>query len=93
MIKKEVFREYDIRGVYPSEVNEELAYNVGRSYGTLLQTKYKQNTCCVGMDNRLSSPSLKNELVKGLTESGLNVVDLGLCTTPMFFYGCIILII
>ena len=39
MINKNVFREYDIRGVYPSEVNEELAYQVGRSYATLLITK------------------------------------------------------
>ena len=47
------------------------------------------NTCCVGMDNRYSSPSLKESLVKGLNDSGLDVIDLGLCTTPMFFYGCI----
>ena len=89
MIKKEVFREYDIRGIYPNDVNEELAYTVGKSYGTILQTKYNKKTCCVGMDNRISSPSLKEQLIKGLIETGLNVVDLGLCTTPMFFYGCI----
>lgn len=89
MINKKVFREYDIRGIYPSEVNEELAYKVGRSYATLLKTKYNMHTCCVGMDNRLSSPSLKKELVRGLNDSGLDVIDLGVCTTPMYFYGCI----
>ena len=89
MINKKVFREYDIRGIYPSEVNEELAYKVGRSYATLLKTKYNMNTCCVGMDNRISSPSLKKELIKGLNDSGLDVIDLGVCTTPMYFYGCI----
>ena len=89
MIKEKVFREYDIRGIYPSEVDEELAYNVGRSYATMLRTKYNMDTCCVGMDNRLSSPTLKTSLVKGLNDSGVNVIDLGLCTTPMYFYGCI----
>ena len=89
MINKKVFREYDIRGIYPSEVNTELAYKVGRSYATLLKTKYNMTTCCVGMDNRISSPALKNELIKGLNDSGMNVIDLGLCTTPMYFYGCI----
>ena len=89
MINKKVFREYDIRGVYPSEVNEELAYNVGRSYASLLIKDYNMNTCVVGMDNRLSSLSLHDELIKGLTDTGINVIDLGLCTTPMYFYGCI----
>lgn len=90
MINKSIFREYDIRGVYPTEVNEETAYIIGKSYGTMLITQYKQNTCCVGHDNRLSSPSLTENLIKGLLETGINVIDLGLCTTPMYFYGCIL---
>ena len=89
MLNKKIFREYDIRGVYPSEVNEEVAYQVGRSYATMLINNYGKKTCCVGMDNRLSSPALKEELVRGLTDSGMDVIDLGLCTTPMYFYGCI----
>ncbi|MBR1416543.1 MAG: phosphomannomutase/phosphoglucomutase [Bacilli bacterium] len=89
MINKKIFREYDIRGVYPSEVNEEAAYLIGRSYATMLIKDYNQNTCCVGMDNRYSSPALKKELIRGLCDSGMNVIDLGLCTTPMYFYGCI----
>ena len=89
MINKKIFREYDIRGIYPSEINEEVAYIVGRSYASILQEKYNQKTICVGMDNRLSSPALKEYLLKGLLESGINVIDLGLCTTPMYFYACI----
>ena len=89
MIDKNIFREYDIRGVYPIEVNEDAAYKIGQSYGTMLINNYKQSACCVGMDNRLSSPSLKEALVKGLVSTGMNVIDLGLCTTPMYFYGCI----
>ncbi len=89
MINEKIFREYDIRGKYPDEVNELVAYKVGRSYATILKTKLKRNICCVGMDNRHSSPALKKALIKGLIESGLDVIDLGLVTTPMFFYGCI----
>ncbi len=89
MINKKIFREYDIRGIYPSEVNEEVAYTVGRSYGSILRRDLNMNVCCVGMDNRLSSSSLKEELVRGLNDSGIDVIDLGLCTTPMYFYGCI----
>lgn len=89
MINEKIFREYDIRGKYPDEVNELVAYKVGRSYATILKTKLKRNICCVGMDNRHSSPDLKKALINGLIESGLNVIDLGLVTTPMFFYGCI----
>ena len=89
MINKKVFREYDIRGIYPEEVNEELAYIVGQSYATMLQSEYKMKTCVVGMDNRLSSPILHKYLIKGITDTGMNVIDLGVCTTPMYFYGCI----
>ena len=89
MINNKEFREYDIRGIYPDEVNEELAYKVGQAYASMLIENYKMKTCCVGMDNRLSSPSLKKELVQGMVDAGINVIDLGLCTTPMYFYGCI----
>jgi phosphomannomutase / phosphoglucomutase len=89
MIDRKIFREYDIRGIYPQEINEDTAYQVGASYGTMLINNYKMDTCSVGMDNRLSSPSLKSALINGLTSTGLNVIDLGLCTTPMYFYGCI----
>lgn len=84
-----IFREYDIRGVYPTQVNENVAYLVGRSYGSYIQEKLNKNLCVVGRDNRLSSPTLAKELIKGLTESGCNVIDLGVVTTPMYFYGCI----
>lgn len=86
---RNIFREYDIRGVYPSQINEEVAYTIGRSYGSYIQEKLKRNICGVGRDNRLSSPSLHKELIRGITESGCNVIDFGLVTTPMYFYGCL----
>lgn len=89
MIKKNIFREYDIRGSYPTDINEETAYVIGQSYGSILQERYHKNIICIGRDNRLSSPSLHQNLLKGLIETGINVIDLGLVTTPMFFYGCL----
>lgn len=88
-MNKNIFREYDIRGVYPTDINEEVAYTVGRSYGSILQSKYNKKVMTLGYDNRLSSPNLHDALLKGLLETGIDVIDLGLVTTPMFFYGCI----
>ena len=88
-MNKNIFREYDIRGVYPTDINEEAAYTIGRSYGSYIQEKIKRIICGVGRDNRLSSPSLAQELIRGITDSGCNVVDFGLVTTPMFYYGCL----
>ena len=84
-----IFREYDIRGVYPTQIDERVAYTVGRSYGSYIQEKLKRKICGVGRDNRLSSPSLTKELIRGITESGCDVIDFGLVTTPMYFFGCL----
>ena len=82
-----IFRQYDIRGVYPTEINETVAYTIGRSYGSYLQEKLQQTTCIVSHDNRLSSPDLAAYLIKGITDSGLNVYNYGLTTTPMHYYA------
>ena len=82
-----IFREYDIRGVYPTEINETVAYTIGRSYGSYLREKLNQTTCIVSYDNRLSSPALAAYLTKGITDSGLNVYNYGLTTTPMHYYA------
>ena len=89
---KEIFREYDIRGIYQTEMDEETAYLIGKAYGTKLRELNKIETV-VAYDNRLSSPSLEENLVKGLIETGINVKRLGLATTPMCYfaanhYGC-----
>ena len=86
MINKYIFREYDIRGVYPKDINESLAYLLGKAFATKLK-RLGKNTTLVGYDNRYSSPNLEKELVKGITECGVNVVRLGLVTTPMYYYG------
>ena len=88
-IDQSIFREYDIRGVYPTQVNEEVAYTIGRSYGSYIQEKLNRNVCVVGRDIRYSSDSLTENLIKGITSTGCNVVNLGRVTTPMYYYGCI----
>ena len=85
-INKSIFREYDIRGIYGTDLTEDVAYTLGRSFGTYIK-KYNSNKTIVGCDNRLSSPILHNALVRGLVDSGSDVIDLGLVTTPMYYYG------
>lgn len=88
-MKRNIFREYDIRGIYPFEINEADAYTIGRSYGSYIQEKVKRTICGVGRDNRLSSPALSKELIRGILDSGCDVVDFGLVTTPMYYYACL----
>lgn len=81
-IVKEAFRSYDIRGVYGSEITNELAYLVGRAFGSI-----SKNVVIVGHDARVSSNALNTNLIKGLMESGIKVIDIGLVTTPMLYYA------
>ena len=83
---KNIFREYDIRGIYGEELSDELAYHIGRAFGTNLVRKNIPSTV-VAYDNRLSSESLERELVKGLVDSGIIVKRIGLATTPMCYFG------
>ena len=85
-INKNIFREYDIRGIYGEELNDELAYYIGLSYGTKLQEFNKHETV-LGYDNRLSSESLAESMLDGLLDSGINVKYLGLVTTPMCYFA------
>ncbi len=87
-INPNVFREYDVRGVYPTDINEDFAYTFGKAYGTYIK-KFDQSECVVGHDNRLSSDSLTNALIEGILSTGIHVVNLGLVTTPMYYYACI----
>lgn len=83
MINDKIFREYDIRGIYGVDLDFDKAYMIGKSFGTYIDEK----KVIVGHDNRLSSPELNEGLIKGLLETGINVIDLGLVTTPMYYYA------
>lgn len=81
-----IFREYDVRGVYGIDLSEDVAYTFGKSYGSYIR-QYNSNKVLVGHDNRLSSPILSEALIKGILDSGIDVVDLGLVTTPMYYFA------
>ena len=85
-INKNIFREYDIRGIYDSELNEEIAYHIGRAFGTNLRRKNILETV-VAHDNRLSSEILEENLIKGLYDSGITIRKIGLATTPMCYFA------
>ncbi|RFS29465.1 phosphomannomutase CpsG [Acinetobacter sp. SWAC5] len=77
------FKAYDIRGKLGEELNEDIAYKVGRAYGQIYQPK----TIVVGCDIRLSSEGLKQATIKGLNDAGVNVLDLGMTGTEEVYFG------
>lgn len=85
-LNKLMFREYDIRGIYNEDIDEEVSYLIGRGFGSNLKKLGKTKTI-VGYDNRASSTTIEKNLVKGITDSGVDVVRLGLVTTPMYYYA------
>ena len=87
-LDKNIFRGYDVRGIYPETIDEDTAYTFGLGFGTHIQ-KLGFKKCVVGHDNRISSPSLYMALIKGILSTGCDVVGLDLCTTPMYYYACI----
>ena len=87
-IKKNIFRGYDIRGIYPSEIDEDTAYTIGLGFGSHIKNLGKTE-CVVGHDNRLSSPSLYDALIEGITETGINVISLGNTSVLVIFANTI----
>ena len=87
-ICKNIFRGYDIRGIYPGEIDEDTAYTIGLGFGSYIKSIGK-TTCVIGHDNRLSGVSLYSALMQGILETGIDIISLGLCTTPMYYYACI----
>ena len=79
----ESFRAYDIRGVYPTDLDEEAYYRIAKAYTFLFHPR----TMVVGMDARESSPQLKKALTAGFVDAGVNVVDIGGITTDMLYYA------
>jgi phosphomannomutase len=77
------FKAYDVRGIVPTELNEDLAYQIGRAYAD----EVKPRKVCVGYDIRLSGPSLYDALAKGLNDAGVDVVHLGLVGTEMVYFA------
>ncbi len=89
-VAEHIFREYDIRGLYGVDLTDEVAEYIGRAYAVyvreagLLQDPI---TVSIARDVRLSSDSLRDSLIKGLRESGINCIDIGVCPTPLQYFS------
>ena len=81
-----IFKAYDIRGIVPSTVTEQTAEGIGKAFGTIALAQ-GERTVAVGRDGRLSGPSLSTALVRGLVAAGIEVIDVGMVTTPMLYYA------
>jgi phosphomannomutase len=81
-----IFKAYDIRGVVPDSLNETFAEGLGQAFGTQALSE-GQTKVAVGRDGRLSGPSLSDALIRGLVAAGIEVVDIGLATTPMLYFA------
>lgn len=87
-IAKHIFRGYDIRGIYGNDLNEEVAYKIGQGFGSYISELGKIKAI-VGRDNRTHSESMQKALIDGILSTGIDVVDIGLVTTPMYYYSWI----
>jgi len=84
-----IFKAYDVRGLYPTQINEDMARKIGLAFQHVLdeEDRSRGNTVVVSRDMRSHSEPLAKALIEGLTQSGLDVLDIGLATTPMNYFA------
>ncbi len=85
-ISQTIFRQYDVRGIVGTDLTEEVAYGLGRGYAAYLDANGITGAVAVGRDNRPSGDALRDALVRGLTECGVDVVDVGVVPTPLLYW-------
>jgi len=83
VLDPKVFKAYDVRGIYPSELDEDGAYRIGRAFVEVFETK----RIAVGHDMRVSSPSMADAVIRGASEAGADVLELGLVGTEMVYFA------
>ena len=88
VMNPQIFREYDIRGLVEKDLTPDVVESIGKAYGTYMKRAGLTNLV-VGGDVRLSSPKIKGELIKGINSTGCNVLDIGICPTPVFYHSII----
>ena len=81
-----IFKAYDIRGVTPTTINEQVAFALGKAFGAAALAA-SEKAVAVGRDGRLSGPGLASALIRGLATSGIDVIDVGMVTTPMLYFA------
>ena len=85
-LQRNIFKAYDIRGIIGDSLTKESVKLIGQSIGSEAKEQ-KQSSICVGYDGRLSSPDLCEALTEGLLKTGINVINIGLVTTPMLYFS------
>jgi phosphomannomutase/phosphoglucomutase len=85
-INPQIYREYDIRGVVDKDLTPEIIRRLGQGFGTHMARLGRKNLV-VGRDGRLSSPSYGEALIEGLISTGCNIVDIGVCPTPVYYFS------
>src|SRR5436309_5505175 len=83
MLDPKIFKAYDVRGIYPSELDEEGAYAIGRAY----VQQFEPRRIAVGRDVRVSSPQIAAAVMRGAADEGAEVLDLGLVGTEMVYFA------
>ena len=79
-----IFKAYDIRGIYPTDLDEQAAYAIGRAFVTFL----KADKVLVGRDMRLSGPQIFDAVTRGIMDQGADVVDIGMVSTDQYYFAC-----
>mgnify|MGYP001187689239 CR=1 FL=1 len=83
-VNPSIFKAYDIRGIYPTDLNEDAAYLIGRAFVTFLGAE----TVIVGRDMRISGPAMFEAVVRGITDQGADVADIGMVSTDQYYFAC-----
>lgn len=83
MFDPKIFKAYDVRGIYPEQIDEETAYKIGQAYAKSVKPK----KVAVGCDVRTSGPTIKKEFIHGLNDAGVSVVDIGTISTDMIYFA------
>jgi phosphomannomutase len=83
-VNPSIFKAYDIRGIYPTDLNEEAAYAIGRAFVTFLEAKQ----VLVGRDMRLSGPQIFDAVTRGIMDQGADVVNIGMVSTDQYYFAC-----
>lgn len=86
-LHRQIFRQYDVRGIVGPDLGPEVARTLGRAFATFLAERDVRGTVAVGRDNRPSGTALRDGLVAGLTESGVDVLDVGVVPTPLLYWS------
>jgi len=89
IISPTIFRQYDIRGIWGKDLTQEIAEFIGRGFASYLLKSIKKDRAkvTVGRDARLHSSAIRESIIKGLNDSGVDVIDLGICPTPLQYYS------